>query len=298
MTGTGTERQDRGTVAAEPDGRRDRLYRRLLAEVAAANLPAEPDATEAVTPADLAGLPAAAQRYLRFMGVPGRPRDRSFRVRLAGRFRLRPGGGWMPMRAWQYNTAVPVARVFVIRVRMAGVLPMVASDTYLRGHGRMLGKLLNLVTVADGKGDEYDVSELLTWLDDAVLLAPSMLLTPAVSWARVDGDSFDVALTDSGHTVTARVFLDPRGAPVDIAADRYATLPDGLRPARWRTPIHRWDTVDGRPFPGATSVIYDLPGGPFCYLEGAFAADSFAVSAPAGRDAGTPHGTILPRARS
>ena len=282
MTGTRAREQTRGSLAAGSIGSRDRLYRRLLTEVAAANLPFGPDVAGVVAQSDLAGLPPAAQRYLRFMGVVGRPRDWSFRVRLAGRFRLRPGGGWMPTQAWQYNSAVQVARVFVIQVRVAHVLSMVASDTYLRGRGRMLGKLLGLVTVADGKGDEFDVGELLTWLNDAVLMAPSMLLTPAVSWAQVDNDSFDVSLTDAGHTVTARVFLDARGAPVDFAADRYASLPGGLLLARWCTPIQSWDMVGGRPFPGPASVIYDLPDGPFRYLEGAFDAGSVAFNVPPG----------------
>jgi hypothetical protein len=254
------------------------LYGRLITEVAAANLPSGPETGAVVTEADLTGLPAAVQRYLRFMGVVGRPRDWSFRVRIVGRFRMRPGGGWMPAEAWQYNTSVQVARVFSIRVRMAGLLPMVASDTYLRGRGRMHGKLLGLITVADGKGAEYDVSELITWLNDAVLLAPSMLLTPATTWAEVDERCFDVTLSDAGHTVTARVFLDDRGAPVDFAADRYATLPGGLLLARWHTPIQRWEMVQGRPFPGPASAIYDLPEGPFCYLEGGFAPDSIAYN--------------------
>jgi hypothetical protein len=250
----------------------------MVAAVSAADLPSGPASGGVVTDADLTGLPAAAQRYLRFMGVLGRPRDWSFRVRLAGRFRLRPGGSWMPMQAWQYNSAVSVARIFAIRIRAAHLLPMVATDTYLRGRGRMLGKLLGLVTVADGKGDEFDVSELLTWLNDAVLLAPSMLLTSAVSWAGTEDDCFDVTLTDSGHTVTARVFLDQRGAPVDFTADRYASLPGGLTLARWRTPIRGWDTAGARPFPGPASVIYDLPDGPFCYLEGGFDLRSIAYN--------------------
>ena len=45
-----------------------------------------------------------------------------------------------------------VARVFVLRVRFARVVPMSGKDTYLHGYGRMLGKLAGLITVADGKG--------------------------------------------------------------------------------------------------------------------------------------------------
>lgn len=258
----------------------DSLYRRMLTELAAANLPAGPDGDAVVEEDDLSGLPTAAQRYLRYMGVLGRPRDWSLRVAVAGRFRLRPGAGWMPAQTWQYNSALDIARVFAIRVRMAHLLPMTASDTYLRGRGRLVGKLAGLVTVADGSGTEYDVSELLTWLNDAVLLAPSMLLRPAVSWAYASDDAFDVTLSDAGHTVTARVFLDERGAPVDFAADRYATLPGGLVLARWRTPVRSWSTVNGRPFPGPAEVVYDLPDGTYCYLEGGFVPASIAYNLP------------------
>ncbi|HET6918284.1 MAG TPA: DUF6544 family protein [Jiangellaceae bacterium] len=110
---------------------------------------------------------------------------------LAGRFRLRRLG-WMPAEAWQYNSSFGVARIFVMRQRFAGVVPLVGSDTYLDGHGRMLGKLLDRIVVADGQGSEFDVGELTTYLNDAILLAPSMLLGPATSWLAVNDGSFDV----------------------------------------------------------------------------------------------------------
>ena len=105
MTGMRVQR----VVTGSPGGRGG-LYRRLVTEISAADLPTGPASGNVVTAADLTGLPATVQRYLRFMAVLGQPRDRSFRVRLAGRFRLRPGSSWMPMQAWQYNSAVQVAR--------------------------------------------------------------------------------------------------------------------------------------------------------------------------------------------
>ena len=60
----------------------------------------------------------------------------------------------------------------------------------------MLIKLLDLITVEDATGEEYDIGELVTYLNDAVLIAPSMLLAPDVSWAPVDASSFDVSLVD------------------------------------------------------------------------------------------------------
>jgi hypothetical protein len=109
-----------------------------------------------------------------------------------------------------------------------------------------------------------------------------MLLSPAASWTAVDDHSFDVALTDPGRTVTARVFLDNRGAPVDFRADRYASLPGGMVLAPWRTPVESWDVVNGRPLPGPTAAIYELPEGPDRYVEGRFVPASLAYNVPPG----------------
>jgi len=219
----------------DADGR-GRLFDRLERELAAAGIPAGPGDERPVTEADIAGLPATVQRYLRFMGVVGRPREWSFRGRFAGRLRLRPGTRWMPAEAWQYNSEISVARVFVLRVRLAGVLPMTGKDTYFDGHGRMLGKLVGLIAVADGKGQEFDIGELTTYLNDALWFAPSFLLRPEVRWAELDDNAFDVTLRDAGRSVSGRVFIDERGAPVDFATtDRFVVLPGGLRRAEWRT---------------------------------------------------------------
>src|SRR5215207_580297 len=103
----------------------DRLYRRLVHQVAAAGLSAHAGADDVlVTDQDLTGLPDTARRYLRFMGVVGRPRDWSFRARFVGEFRQRPGQKFMACEAWQYNTSLVPARVYYMRIDFAGVLPM------------------------------------------------------------------------------------------------------------------------------------------------------------------------------
>jgi len=40
---------------------------------------------------------------------------------------------------------------------------------------------------------------------------------PEISFSPVDANSFDVSLTDQGHTVTTRVVVDEDGAPKDFS---------------------------------------------------------------------------------
>jgi hypothetical protein len=250
------------------------VKRRFAKEVAAAGLRAGPgpDTGVPVTEADLAQLPAGAQRYLRFMRVVGRPRDSSFRLGWIGRFRMKPGQPWRRIKAWQYNTCVEIARIFHIRMRWGGVLPVLGRDTYLHGHGRMLIRLADAITVADARGEELDTSELVTYLNDCVLIAPSMLLRPSVSWTAVDDVAFDVSLTDAGRTVTGRVFVDERGAPRDFSTtDRFADISDDpARPfvrARWTTPIEGWNFSEERPMITSGQALWHLPDGPFAYAD-------------------------------
>jgi hypothetical protein len=243
---------------------------KFLREVAAVGLPGGPGPQSVVTEAGLEALPEPAQRFLRYMGVPGRPRDWSFRVAFAGRFRTKLDGPWAACRTWQYNTRLDLARIFHIRMRFGGIVPVLARDTYLHGHGRMLGKILDLFTVVDGSGPEFDVGELVTYLNDAILLAPSMILGPETAWTPVDASSFDVTLTDCGRAVTARVFVDEGGAPTDFSTtDRFCYDPDNpkrLVRMRWTTPI-RLDVANGRPVAARGQAIWRMAGGPKPYAD-------------------------------
>ena len=250
----------------------------VLAQAARHQLPRGVVDESVVAEDEIADLPAPVQRYFAFMKVVGAPRIWSFAARFRGRFNLQ-GRGWMPAEAWQYNCAQPVARLFHMRLDLGGIVPMVGRDTYLDGEGRMVGRLLGVVPVARGAGEEYDIGELTTWLNDALVLAPSMLLTPATTWTEVDDDCFDVSYTHRTHTVTGRVFLDERGRIRDFSSrDRWADLPGGLVRAEWTTPFDGWAQAAGRRLPLEGRAIWHLEDGSLTYVEGAFVPGSVAVN--------------------
>jgi hypothetical protein len=267
-------------------GRPLRGWSKLADEVAHRGLGVAPAAVERVTEAELAALPPAARALMAFYGVsPGEPKHWSLRAGWRGRFRLAPNKPWMGIEAIQYNTRDPVARVFHMRARMAGVFPVLARDTYVDGHGRMLGKLAGLVTVVDGEGEEFDVGELAVWLNDAVLLAPSMLLRRDARFSHVDDRRFEVSLRDRGTTVSARVLVDPRGAPVDFETDdRFMSDLEapkrGLVRCRWSTPISSWQEIGGRLYLARGEATWHLSGGDYTYAVFDLVPDALAFDVP------------------
>jgi hypothetical protein len=221
-----------------------------------------------VDDAALAPLPPPVQRYLRFMGVVGRPRAWSLRARFVARFRRAPGP-WLACEALQYDTRLRISRLFYMQLNLHGVLPVTVRDTYLQGRGVMSAKAFDWFRVAEGTGNELDLGELVTYLNDAILMAPSLLLGPETTWRAVDADSFDVSLNDGGLSVTARVWLDESGAPRDFSTtDRFFDAPDGKRiRTEWRTPISGWQDAGGRKLPRRAQAVWMLPGGPFPYAD-------------------------------
>jgi hypothetical protein len=111
------------------------MYRRLSEEVRAAGLAAGGGDSQPVSEEDLAGLPATVQRFLRAMGVVGRPRDWSLPAHLTGRFRLQGQGSWMPAEVWQYNSALEVARIFHMRIDAGSNRRLVAGFRWWWGAG-------------------------------------------------------------------------------------------------------------------------------------------------------------------
>jgi hypothetical protein len=177
----------------------------------------------------------------------------------------------MKCETWQYNTRLGIARIFHIRIRFFGILPVLGRDTYVGGHGRMLIRLLDLATVGDGTGEAYDIGELVTYLNDGIMMAPGMLLVPEVHWSAVDARSFDVELTDHGRTVRARVLLDARGAPIDFeTTDRFYADPKNpakVTRCRWTTPMEAFQDIDGRRLPSRGQAVWHPPDGELAYAD-------------------------------
>ena len=244
------------------------MDRRLRAHLGRLSLPAPPK-EHTVREEDLAGLPDAARRYLRFMGIVGKPVTWSFEAVFSGRFRVDVSRPWSPARAVQYNTIHPPMRVFLLSLRFAG-LPVRAVDSYTNGQGRMRGRLLGLKTVVDDASPETTTGELSTYLSELVVLLPSALLESDIAWRERDADSFDLTLRDHGMSVTGTVLLDERGACKEFSTmDRYyAPGPSQpLRRTRWTLTSGDIREVAGRKVDARAVATWHPPEGDEPYAD-------------------------------
>lgn len=252
--------------------RRSRVLRTLEREIewGARRPPTAPRGV--VREEELRDLPDVVRRYFDFMGVVGRPRVTALRIGWRGEFRLGPDRPFRACEAWQIDRRDPIARFFYMRTTVAPGLVTFVRDTYVEGRARMLAKLFDGVPIVDERGPALDTSELVTYLNDAVMLAPSMLVGGLVRFAPAGEDAFDVTLVDRGVTVSARVDVDPRGAPRDfVTTDRFGNDPFAPgRPfvrARWSTPVVGFAEHDGRHVMEAGCARWHFPGGSFDYAR-------------------------------
>jgi hypothetical protein len=227
-----------------------------------------------VTGQDLAPLPSPVQRYLRLVGVVGRPRVRSFRVRFTGRIRRGPSAAWMPLSAEQYSFTDRPTRLFFMQARMRG-LPVEALHAYVDEQASMRVKLVSLLRIVNARGAEFSAAETVTVFNDMCVMAPATLIDPAIRWEPVDATHTRATFTAAGHTIAATLIFDDDGRLVDFFSDDRPSLDgDGVTflRQRWSTLLSGYRAFGPYRLASRGEARYHTPQGDYAYGE--FAIDS------------------------
>jgi hypothetical protein len=240
-------------------------YRRAVNE----RLRQPPSPPPVVTERELAALPEPVERYLRQAGVVGQPQVHHFKAIWRGRIRSGPDDPWMAFAAEQYNFPAEPARVFLMRARRGG-LPVDVYHAFYGGSASMRVRLLSLVPMVDARGPEMDRSETVTLFNDICLLAPAVLVDPAIRWDLIDERSAQAHYTAGSNTISAVLSFNEAGELVDfVSDDRLAASTDGKQfvRQRWSTPVREYRRFG--PFRVFTrgEGRWHPPAGDYAYLE-------------------------------
>ncbi len=219
-----------------------------------------------VTADMLKHLPEAAQRYMNYTGVIGKPWIDTVRIQYTGIFRLGADRPWMPIKADQVYTTNPPAFRWQARFKMVGLWIVTGDDIYQNGHGHMFGKIAGLFTLFDARGPEIDQGTMMRYLNETTWF-PIALLNDYITWQAVDDQSFDVTYTDHGQSVTARFFIAPDGRLINFSAMRYRENKGTYTFDRWDTPMTEWGQLGGLNLPTRGQAVWKLPGGDLPYVD-------------------------------
>ncbi len=222
-----------------------------------------------VTDADLAPLPALVQRYLRYVGVVGRPAPRAFRVRFNGRIRSDASAPWMPFSGEQLSVVRPATRLFFMQASRAGV-PFDALHAYENNAARMRVKVLAIAPMVDASGVAFSRTETVTLFNDLCIMAPAALIDAGIQWRPVDERSVEATFTNGPHSVRATLVFDGTGALVNFFSDdRPALASDNetFVAQRWSTPVSEYRPQAGVRLASRGEARYRAQSGEFAYIE-------------------------------
>jgi hypothetical protein len=125
--------------------------------------------------------------------------------------------------------------------------------------------LANILTVANLRGSEANVSCLVRYLNELVWF-PSAFLDPAITWESVNDAAAIATIAVHGITASATLHFNSVGEMILFESrDRFANIDGKMEKAPWRTPMRNYKEFDGYKIPTEGEAIYDLKSGEFEY---------------------------------
>jgi hypothetical protein len=198
-------------------------------------------------PADVEGLPAPVQRFLRLALTPGQPVIRALTLRHEGTFNAaETGERWVPFASHQRVVTQPVGFDWDARIRMAPGMTAHVRDAYVRGEGILVAKLLGVVTVMRAQPSaELSVGEFMRFAAEAPWYPTALLPSEGAEWEPIDERSARVTLRDGAISATLTVTFGDDGLIREVRADsRVRVSKDGRAAMPWGGRFWRYERRD------------------------------------------------------
>jgi len=183
----------------------------------------QPPAPAVFAPAMVDGLPAPAQRFLRFAIATGTPLYTVAEISMQGKFSLgsKAEPNHMPMQAEQI-LAVPYG--FIWKVRAGDAVWLTGSDGATDEISWSRFWLFGIIPVARaGNNEDHARAAFGRYVAEAVFWTPAALLPgDNVRWEPIDDSTARVIVNHSGLEQAVDVSVEPDGRPRKIVFQRWS----------------------------------------------------------------------------
>jgi hypothetical protein len=178
-------------------------------------LPARFDARE------LEGLPAPVQRYFRAVLNDGQPIIGTASIEMTGTMNMSATAEqWKPFTSRQRVVTRNPGFLWDAEVLMFPGLPAHVEDSYIAGHGRLIAKVLGLLTVADSQGQgEIARGEFMRYFAESPWYPTALLPSQGVQWLAVDDASANATFVDGPITLTLLFRFNDGGLIASVHAE-------------------------------------------------------------------------------
>jgi uncharacterized protein DUF6920 len=242
--------------------------REIRERLEAARVPVHP---RVVDFAELEGLPAVVQRYLRTVLKEGQPMVTAVSVRHRGSMNMSEAGEqWKPFTSEQRVIMQRPGFDWNARISMMPGMPARVHDAYVAGDGILRAAVLGLFTVANVSGTrDMAEGELLRFFAEAAWYPTALLPSQGVRWNAVDAHSARGSLRDGDIEVTLLFSFNQGGLLETIRAEARGRMVSGQPlPTPWQGRFWNYAERSGMRVPLDGEVAWVLPAGAKTYWRG------------------------------
>ncbi|PDW03490.1 DUF6544 family protein [Candidatus Viridilinea mediisalina] len=217
---------------------------------------------EIISEAELQALPQPLQRYLRYVGVVGKPKVHSMFVEMSGEMRQQ-GRDYFPLTAEQHTFFDQPTRLFFMKGQMFG-LTVPGYHRYQEQSATMDVRLFGLLPVMQVGGSAMFEADTVTLFNDMALMAPATLIDQRITWETIDDLTVKGNFTNQGVTISATLHFNAEGQLVNfVSNDRWDVA--AMQQYPFSTPVSRYRTLNGYNLPTYGEMIWHYPDGDFVY---------------------------------
>ncbi|HLP74060.1 MAG TPA: DUF6544 family protein [Bacteroidales bacterium] len=165
-------------------------------------------------------LPPPVARYLYLSGLRGKSPMSYAHLRHSGFLRISKERSFTRVKGEYFLTARPPSFCWFGKAKFLGI-PVFAFDSYFKGNGRMVVKLLSFFKLVDSRSKETGISALGRCIAE-LSMAPSFFLDKErITWTAFDSEKAFCKITDSGITINAELYFHSEGMLDRIVIQRY-----------------------------------------------------------------------------
>ncbi|MFN7123597.1 MAG: DUF6920 family protein [Hydrogenophaga sp.] len=220
---------------------------------------------------ELDGLPSPVQRYFCAVLKDAQPIIAATTIEMAGTMNLSATGDqWKPFTSRQRVTTHRPGFLWDASVDLFPGFSVRVEDSYIKGQGRLLARLLGLFTVAEVHGGgEIARGELMRFFAEAAWYPTALLPSQGVRWTAVDASSALATLTDGPVSLTLLFRFDAAGLISSVHAEsRGAGAGADMVMLPWDCALSNYQWHNGMQLPCTGEAAWIRPEGRRAYFVG------------------------------